>query len=506
MRAEMTEQHRLPLFPGVLAVCSCSFLILVAASAGEEVSYPEYVPTNEAIFERVEEICSWGIRRPGYPADIRTEQYIVDAFRSFNLKNVRKEPVEFQKWAPIEYSLVAVTDTQQIEIRCFPLPHTALHTDLDLQLALFDENNAAAVQGKASLHVMELLKLPATLPAIGGRALEALNRAARSPVRPEGMVVDPGGSLTGAWQTLPFTREIHEVMKPSQDAGAKAFIGVLGGHPGDICEYYVPYDGRERPFPGVWISESSGQKLQELMNQGVVRVRIVVEATRVPAVGHNIVGELPGADDDVLLIGSHHDGPWASAVEDAAGVALVLAQAEYWSQVPADERPHQMQFLLQAGHMVGSPGGRAFIRTHREMLDRIVLEMHLEHPAREIQKGENGAVLTGQPEPRWFFTSLNPDLQEAVRNALLSENLDRSLILGPEVFGAAPSTDGGMYHLYGVPLVNLLAAPLYLFDPLDTPDKVDQENLSNLTRAMIRVLESTRGVSALQMREGITKP
>jgi hypothetical protein len=38
---------------------------------------------------------------------------------------------------------------------------------------------------------------------------------------------------------------------------------------------------------------------------------------------NNVVATLPGGSDSWVLIGSHHDGPWASAVEDASGVALV---------------------------------------------------------------------------------------------------------------------------------------------------------------------------------------
>jgi hypothetical protein len=73
-------------------------------------------------------------------------------------------------------------------------------------------------------------------------------------------------------------------------------------------------------------------------------------------------------------------------------------------------------------------------------------------------------------------------------------------VLPPTVFGPHPTTDGGFFHLEGVPLVNLLAAPFYLFDAMDTLDKIHRPSLVPITRAAIRIVESTAGVSASEMR------
>jgi hypothetical protein len=53
-----------------------------------------------------------------------------------------------------------------------------------------------------------------------------------------------------------------------------------------------------------------------------------------------------------------------------------------------------------------------------------------------------------------------------------------------------------------VPLVNLLAAPFYLFDAMDTLDGIDRASLVPITRAAIRIVEATAGVSAAAMRRG----
>lgn len=473
-------------------------------SPSDTIAHADFLPGKDEMFAQIEEICSWGIRRPGYPADRKTEDYALEQFRALGLENVHKEAVEFPVWEPLEHTLTVTSAEGVVEVECFPLPHSALDVDEELELVLYDAANPGAVKGHAALVPLSLMEAPATLPATG-EGLEDLKKVTPIPINPSGTVVDPGGTLNETVQVLPFTPLMTEVMVPAQMAGASAFIGILNGHPGDICEYYVPYDGEHRDFPGVWIKGSSGAMLQDLLNKGPAQIKIRIRARREPDVAYNIIGELAGADEQVVLIGSHHDAPWASAVEDGSGIAMVLAQAQYWAQVPATARPHKLKFILQAGHMVAGRGGTAFVEDHADELKDIVLEVHLEHTANEIRQGKDGVELTGHPETRWFFTSRNPDLEKSVIDALNTENIDRSLVIAPDVFGDRPTTDGGMYHVAGVPLVNFLTAPVYLFDPLDTPDKIHKDSLESISKATVRIINSTAGVSAKQMRDGIRK-
>jgi hypothetical protein len=84
--------------------------------------------------------------------------------------------------------------------------------------------------------------------------------------------------------------------------------------------------------------------------------------------------------------------------------------------------------------------------------------------------------------------------------AVEREDLRRALLLPPDVFGPHPTTDGGPFHLEGVPLVNFLTAPMYLFDSRDTLDKVHEASLVPITRAMIRILEGLRGLGPASLR------
>jgi hypothetical protein len=127
---------------------------------------------------------------------------------------------------------------------------------------------------------------------------------------------DPQGEFATHVQTLPFSARFQDVMEPAIEAGAAGFVGIVDGLPWETDQYYVPYDAHQRPIPGVWLSQANGAQVKALLASGPVEAEIVVEADVGPAVSHNVIGTLPGASSEWVIIGSHHDGPWASAVED----------------------------------------------------------------------------------------------------------------------------------------------------------------------------------------------
>ena len=474
-----------------------------ADSGGDGVIADGDMPAEATIFGWIGEVVDQGIRRPGYEADDWAVEWTADRFRDIGLEDVRLEPIDVLRCEPTEWSLeVVAADGSTSELDCFPVPYAAPVDGLEVELATYDRANPGVVAGKASLYDVTLLRLPGNFMADKGTGLPP-------GTTPQSRSYDPEGTLAQP-HVIPFGADIVEVMEPSMAAGAAAFIGVLTDYPGDSYEYYVPYDAHERDLPGMWIRGSDGARLRDLLAAGPVTVRLSV-ATDVRTVeSANVVGDLPGADDEIVLIASHHDGPWASAVEDGSGIALVLAQATYWAAQPEAARPHHLRFLLQGGHMAGGAGLGAYVTEHADELPSIVLEVHLEHAAIDVAAPDGGTGAsaddlepTGLATPRWWFTSRKPELEASVLDALTTEQLDRSMVVAPDAFGEMPPTDGALYHREGVPVVNFLAAPFYLFDSMDTMDKIDREHLVPITRAAAQIVASTAGTSAADMRAGI---
>lgn len=441
------------------------------------------MPSAAELLADIDKILSFGIRQPGHPGDRQAESWAARRFTELGLEDVALEPVELPMWESAGATLEVWPVGDPVAVRRFTgfaPPYTQGCADLERDLVAFD---AASARDQIVVEPLAFTELPQS----------AVRKLATS-------VFDPDNEFDTLIQTLPFGPRLNQVLDPAVEAGAAGYVGVLTGVPWDTCRYYVPYDAKPRPLSGLWLSRADGICLQQLLGEGRHRGRLSVDGRQSRVRCHNVVARLPGRGDDTVIIGSHHDAPWASAVEDASGMALVLAQARYWAGQAESSRPYNLEFLLTAGHMAGAAGTWAFVDQHADELPQVVLEVHLEHAAAEVHGDGERLHLTGQPEPRWWFTSTEPGLQAAVASALRSEDLRRSFVLPPTVFGPAPPTDGSAFYLAGVPVVQFLTAPMYLFDPADTIDKIHVQSLEPVTRAAIRIIESVAGRTAAQLR------
>lgn len=433
----------------------------------------------------VRAIVDQGIRRPGTPADAWTEQWAAGMLRSFGIAGVALEPVPVTSWQVDSHAL----SVDGIDLPHFPVPFSGSAVEgVTAPVVRFD-NGRNDVRGAIALVEVAFTHLPQAWLATQSTA-----------------TYDPEGVFGDHVQTLPFASDQQLIMEPAIAAGAVGFIGALSGVPWDTHDYYVPYDAVRRPIPGAWISRSTARRLDAALESGPGTGRVQLDASTPIVATHNVVATLEGRGDDWVIVASHHDGPWASAVEDASGVALVLAQARHWAAVPAEERPHNLCFLLTSGHMAYAAGTQAFIADHPDIVERTVVQLHLEHAARECRAEGDILVPIDAPEPRWWFTSRVDALEDAVLAALHQEHLGRSHVLPPDIFGEMPATDGAFFHPAGVPLVHFLTAPMYLFDSCDTVDKVHEESLEPLSRAVQSIIETSRAWDATSMRAAVRAP
>ncbi|MFI0483483.1 M28 family peptidase [Actinomadura sp. 9N215] len=448
---------------------------------------PGRVPETDEIAAWIREVVEQGVRRPGHAADQWTERWALRRFEEFGLADARLEPLDTPCWRPRSATLEVWPAGRPGDARVFTgsaIPYTRPTGPADgvtARLARLGDEGAA---GAIAVQELAFTRVPQ------GTVMRA--KASGS--------YDPENVFDELVQTVPFDLPHAMDVNAAVKAEAAAYVGLLTGVPWETHDYYWPIDAVRRPIPTIYLSAGDGKQVLALMAAGECEARIVSDAEITEETTHNVIGTLPGASDHWVIVGSHHDGPYASAVEDASGVSLVLAQAKYWASVPREQRPHNLLFLLSSGHMAGVAGGRAFLESRRDLLPDVVLEVHLEHAARHCEVVDGEIVPTDDPEVRWWFTTETPRLEKLVAESIAAEDLKRSWILPPNAFERMPLTDGAYFYPAGVPLVQHISVPMYLLDPSDTIEKIHEPSLVPLTRAAARIIAGTTGLTPGDLR------
>lgn len=451
-----------------------------------------YLPSTEEMMHWITEICEKGIRRPGYQADEWVENWIKEKYLKFGLEEINLDPVPIKKWESNKAKLniwLKENPESILNLPCFPLPYSTPTDGIEAELTFLKKD--IKLSNKISVLKLKLVNLPTA-------ALKNITNK----------YYDPKNEFDNLKQLMPFGIIMQNAIDYAIGSKASAFIGILSNYPWETQDYYVPYDAVIRKIPGVWVSPANGKKILKLMRKGKVNGRISYEASVLESVSNNITATLKGQSDEWIIISTHHDGPWASAVEDASGIALVLAQARYWSRISQNQRPFNMMFLLTAAHMSGGMGGQKFIERNKDFLSKVVATITLEHVAKDSKGKKGKLILLDEPVVRWWFTSRIAPLEKITEEAIKKEDLHRSIIMPPDGFPPgrkSPPSDASPFHLAGTPIVSLLAAPPYLFDPADTPDKIHEASLVPITRAVIRIINALRGHTAEGLKNHIRK-
>lgn len=474
---------------GGVAALLGALLALGCAGTDERLVEPTTprLATTDEMMGWINDIFDQGIRRPGYEANEWATEWSAQQFEDLGL-DVRFDPVSVERWESRNCALsVWPSDdrSRAIDVDCMAIPYSTASSGLEGSVA--EDEEGADLDGKIALYHMDLIRIPQAL-------LTAISTDQ----------YDPEGVFETLQGVMPFGTRFLGVMDPPVEAGATGVISVLRDYPRDTHDYFVPYDAVVRPVPGVWVSREQGKRIDALAEAGPISARMSFEGGTETRTSNSVIGTLEGMSDEWIVIGTHHDGPWGSAVEDASGMALVLAQAMYWASLPMQERPHNLLFLMNAGHMAGGAGLKAFVDRNQELLEQTLVEIHLEHVAKTAVEGPDGDLqVLDDPEARWWFVTDNPLLQGLTKDAIVRHELNRSFILEPTSWPPGtetPPTDGAFFFP-DTPIIQHLAAPVYLFDSADTPDKVHQPSLVPITEAVIDIVEGLTDQSATGVRE-----
>ena len=141
-----------------------------------------------------------------------------------------------------------------------------------------------------------------------------------------------------------------------------SFRGTLGGR-GDI--------------PAISLSQADGLRLKELLDQGeTVEATVTVQDNAVPS--RNVIAELPGQGEGVIVVGAHYDTVPDSigASDNSSGVGALLAIAE---RVADRSFPYTLRFIAFGSEETGLHGSEHYVNSlTAQELEEIYLMVNLD--------------------------------------------------------------------------------------------------------------------------------
>lgn len=167
-------------------------------------------------------------------------------------------------------------------------------------------------------------------------------------------------------------------------------------------------NGEIDPIPSALVTREDGLRIGRLLEAGrTVRARLrLPNEIETNVEDANVVAEIRGSDkpDEIVLLGAHFDS-WdlgTGCLDNGVNVTLVLEAAR--AMMRAGVRPKRtVRFVLFSGEEAGLIGSHAYVRRHRDELDRYAAVLVHDMGLGEIE----GYALNGRAE-----------LEEPLRKAL----------------------------------------------------------------------------------------
>jgi len=276
-------------------------------------------------------------------------------------------------------------------------------------------------------------------------------------------------------------------------AGAGALIGIWGYYDnmavwqgfreGGIAQQAAS----TATIPAFWLGYEDGKKLRDLAAQGPAKIKMRVQAEMVPGLRTaSVYGTLPGrtgADENILVM-AHMDGYFEAALDNASGLAAVLALAEHFAQVPREQRRRNLIFIGTAGHHVGSPNARYLRDQRAELLAKTALMINCEHiSASQTLNWQTTLRRSTAVWPRRWWVNGSPRLMDLTLDAYRS--------FGVGVIGDMdPSATGEMGAIARLaPSVQIIRSPENKHTDADIRPFVPGAGLEAVARAYAKIID-----------------
>lgn len=409
----------------------------------------------------------WG-RILGTESDVWNAEWLMDRYREFGLADVRSQPIDMSpQWMPRHWTVTAAGGGRTLELVSAQPTYAAPGTTgegLDLE---------AVYVGMGSDAELELA------PDVRGKAVFFYSADLNSR----------------------FASISEEAFRRISERGAAAVFGIIG-LPGNARVQMYPVNSTA---PSFVVGREDGLAVRDLIGAGDVRVRVRLDVEMVPDLRTATVwGTLPGATDETIYIVAHRDGWFDGAVDNASGMATLLALAEYYSGIPQAERRRTVHFIGSSGHHTSGTGvSGEWFAARPDLFRQTALIMNCEHTgARQTFHGSlrlgNAPILM-----RWFAHDAR--MAGIVREALDTFGIGTFRESDPRGIGEA-----GRYYHYA-PMAQLLGdggrGGWYAFHTdQETLETVSPGGLEANTRAYAMIIDAVNKLDLDVLRASLDAP
>jgi hypothetical protein len=411
-----------------------------------------------------------GLRATGTAVHNRYVDDLAARLERVGVRQVHTEPVAWTKWEPSRWSLDVVGDARPVPIAAY-VPYSGQTPPAGIEAtfvlaatggtsqtpSLVLPGGAPSVPSQSQIVLFDVLPHPLVTGVF-----DALDYG--TPHHPPGYT--PADVYNRAWIAQPTTQ--LDDLSTARFAGA---IGILD-LPAEAAQgMYMPYDGKLRNLPALFVDRDTGARLRQVALAGGT-VRLTLEATVQAITTPNLVGVIPGRSDELVILQSHHDG--TNGIEDN-GPEAIVAMAHYLARLPRRALPRTILILLSTGHFAdGDLGTKAFVsRHHDDLIARSAAAVTIEHlGAMEWLAGPDGQYrLTGNYEFGGSFASPFPVYVNLMRKALQQAAVTEDRVMRPWVPTpdrqeplAWPGDGEAFWTLGGLPAGNFITGPSYLLN------------------------------------------
>lgn len=285
----------------------------------------------------------------------------------------------------------------------------------------------------------------------------------------------------------------------AMEQGAAGFVGILQNFMD--CYYYhedyidiVKMD-KYMELPAVWISREDGEGLKEELKNAKLKGHLNVHTVYEEKDARIVKGEIRGESEEIIVIHSHHDAVGSGAVQDASGMSVVFALADYFSKLPECLLEKTLMFVATDSHYTDYNGHVGFLENRKNNNDNIVLDFAIEHVAQEMDLDDDyNIILTGEPETRMLYVEDTNGLLELARESIEKYDLEKTVILPVRGKSKGDYTrsdvcsDAYDFNAAGIPVVSMLSAPMYLFHNTDSIDKIHEPSLDKILQTYAHMI------------------